>query len=539
MGLLNFLFKKKESTNTSLIKQNKDVVAKTIDDLFMHPDIEELIWIADGIRKNYVSDKKQNIYEFNGIKIIFSGFNQEEPSLIFTKLPLAEVQNIYNVERPPYYPTYSQLTPEQKTVYWKLLSNPYDSKIDIGFVFILYYGLERHLLNGDYEKAFRVILKLRDIHENKSFQQYSGSALILTCLFRQRADLAAEFMKSIDKEHELKISDNLFIFCKYSLEIPLTADDIIRLAKSFEFNNTNYIKHYTEMFKSTLLDNLKSRYKSDTLLIGKFINETEFKKVRKQNLAIFANVSIIDKSIEVPMIIENFKFKKAIYDLLESTHSQVKAKVSELRKNGELEKREIKDNKVIEILTFNEVREEELLSELNSQRNNFVKRHFALITLQDFYYKYRDVDTKYLEKCIEYCFEDINSLEQLQKEYYQEELNRVKRLSGIYSEKEIDKQISEIRKFNGSIPAFKRLAIIFEKQKDYQKSIDICDMAINYYRNLDMATSVSEFQKRKEKFESKKIEGSRDIILYANLGDSISDSLDGGVDKTNKQGGDL
>jgi len=91
--------------------------------------------------------------------------------LIYTKLPLAQIDNIEDVERPPYYPNYSQLTPQQKGVYWKLLSNPYDSKFDIGFVFILYYGLERHLLNGNYEKAFRLILKLRDIHTNKSFGQ--------------------------------------------------------------------------------------------------------------------------------------------------------------------------------------------------------------------------------------------------------------------------------------------------------------------------------------------------------------------------------
>ncbi|MDD7794123.1 TerB N-terminal domain-containing protein [Clostridium sp. 'White wine YQ'] len=503
MGLLNFLFRKKESNNTSLILQNRDVVAKTTDDLFIHPDIENLIWIADGIRKNYISNKKQEIYEFNGIKITFLGFNQDEPSLIHTKLPLAELQNIYNVERPPYYPTYSQLTPEQKTVYWKLLSNPYDSNIDIGFVFILYYGLERHLLNGDYEKAFRVILKLRDVHENKSFQQYSGSALILTCLLRQRADLALEFMQSIDKEHELKISDNLFVFCKYSLDIPLTADDIMMLAKSFEFNNNNYIKGYTEIFKATLLDNLKIKYNSDTLLISKFINETEFKKLRKQNLTIFANVSISNRTIEVPIVIENFKFKKALYDLLESTHNQVKAKISELRKNGELEHKETKNNKAIEVLTFDEVREKDILSELNEVRNNFVKRHFVLIDLQDFYYKYRDVDTKYLKKCIECCFQDINSLELLQKKYYQEELNRVKSLSSIYSKKEMDKRISEIGKFNGSIPAFKRLAIIFEKQKDYEKAIEICDIAINYYKNLDMTTSVAEFQKRKDKLVTK------------------------------------
>jgi len=196
MGLLDLIFGKKKdnSKTTSLAVRNRDIEKNVTDSLFVHQDLKDLLWIADGIRKNYTSDKKQEVYEVGGIKLIFSSINRDEPSLIYTKLPLAQIDNIADVERPPYYPNYSQLSPQQKGVYWKLLSNPYDSKIDIGFVFILYYGLERHLLNGNYEKAFRLMLKLRDIHTNKSFQQYLGNALILTCLCRQRADLAFEFM---------------------------------------------------------------------------------------------------------------------------------------------------------------------------------------------------------------------------------------------------------------------------------------------------------------------------------------------------------
>ena len=96
--------------------------------------------------------------------------SNEEPSLIYTKQPVVVPNDVSIVERPPFFPTYSGLTPEQKGVYIKLLQNPYDNSVDIGFVFILYYGLERHLLVGDYERAYKVILKLRDVHSNASFQ---------------------------------------------------------------------------------------------------------------------------------------------------------------------------------------------------------------------------------------------------------------------------------------------------------------------------------------------------------------------------------
>jgi len=277
----------------------------------------------------------------------------------------------------------------------------------------------------------------------------------------------------------------------------------MRLAKSFEFSNTNYIKNFPEIFQEMLQENIKSRYSSDSILISNFITQTENKKARKQSVTIFANMSIMDKSIEVPMLIENYKLKKAMNDLLETTHDQVKTKIAGLRKSGELESREKKSREVIEILIFDEKTERELLLKLDKIKNDTLNRHFALIGLQDFYYKYRGVDNLYLEKCIEWCYTDINTLSLMQKSYYNNEIKRRKELKYIYSKNEIDKQISEITKFNGMIPAFKRLAIIFEKQKYYQKAIEICDTAINYYKGLQMDSSVIEFEVRRDKLISK------------------------------------
>ena len=115
MGLFDLFFKKKSNQETSIIPQPVSVAKKTIvDNLYVHEDIKDLIWVADGIRKNYNSEKEEEVYEYNGIKITFSSIRKEEPSLISTNLPLEEVDNIYNIERPPYYPTYSELTSQQK-----------------------------------------------------------------------------------------------------------------------------------------------------------------------------------------------------------------------------------------------------------------------------------------------------------------------------------------------------------------------------------------------------------------------------------------
>jgi hypothetical protein len=226
--------------------KSKDIVpvaekSLTIKSLAIHEDLRNLVWVGDGKFKNY--SQKQNSessYDLDGFRISISFMNQEEPSLIYTQQPVTQPREIAGIERPPYFPTYSGLTPEQKWVYLKLLSNPYDTSIDIGFVFILYYGLERHLLSGNFEEAFEVILKLRDVHTNKSFQSYSANALVLTCMLHERGDLISKFIESLDKEHEFTFSDNLFLICYYSFDLPLLPKDIMRMAKTFEFSNMNY-----------------------------------------------------------------------------------------------------------------------------------------------------------------------------------------------------------------------------------------------------------------------------------------------------------
>jgi len=508
MGFLSKLFSNEPNNKpndkpNAIAVQNHGMTKRSVDGLFIHPDIADLLWVADGPRKNYVQDKKQEVYEYGGIRITFSGMQSDEPSLIHTKLPLAQVNDISKIERPPYYPTYEQLTPEQRSVYWLLLANPYNPNIDIGFVFILYYGLERHLLAGNYEKAFRVILRLRDVHKNGSFQCYSANALILTSLCRQRADLTFEFVQSLDKEYELHFSDNLFILCKYGLNIPLTTKDIMRLAKSFEFANANYIKNYPDIFEEILLVNIRTKYNTDSLLVSKFITATENRKIRKQSVPIFANISIIDKNTDLPLLIENFKLKKAVYDLLEDTHEQTKTKIALLRKSGELSPVEKKSSMDTVLVVFDAKTEKELLGELAKNKNDIIHKHFALIGLQNFYYKYRDLDAKYLEKTINLCYEDLNMLDQLQNAYYAEQVKSIKQFANMYSKQETEKMLSEVTIFRGEIPAFKRLAIIYEKQKEYKKASNICASAMQYYSHFKMLTSAADFADRKEKLLKK------------------------------------
>jgi hypothetical protein len=75
-----------------------------------------------------------------------ASWHEGEPSLIDLRLPVSRTSPSTS---PPlgYWPSYARLTPEARRCYLEWLAmgrrNP---SIDIGYVFIFFYGLERRLL---------------------------------------------------------------------------------------------------------------------------------------------------------------------------------------------------------------------------------------------------------------------------------------------------------------------------------------------------------------------------------------------------------
>ncbi|MDA3799860.1 MAG: TerB N-terminal domain-containing protein [Kiritimatiellae bacterium] len=504
MGVFNSRKKKEKkkekspiATTALVTNRNTSLSAKG---LTIHEDLKELIWIGDGKLKNYTQSKgDQNSFEIDGYRITISFHNQEEPSLIYTNQKISKPKDFNSVERPPYYPTYSQLTPEQKWVYLTLLLNPYNDEIDIGFVFILYYGLERHLLSGDFEKAISVVLKLRDVHTNKSFQSYSANAVVLSCMLHKRGELVLDFINSLDKEHELIFSDNLFLICYYSFEIPLLPRDIMRMSSTFEFDNRNYIKKYPDLFLKSLTESIRTKLGLETIDLKKYLTASEIRKVKQQEVSIFANMSISDTSIPIPRLSESFKLKREMYNFLEEAHNDVKKKLAEMRKAGKTIPSKKSPAKPKKEIVFDENQEKDLLNEVSKNQKNPVKRHFSYIQLQDFYYKYRSVDDKYLNKCINFCKLDLDSLSEMNEAYIFKEIKFAKQFASYSETKILNKEIEEIKEngFVGNIPAFKRLVIIYDKLREFENAIEICNKAIEY------GQSTEDFAKRKEKLMQK------------------------------------
>lgn len=296
-------------------------------------EIKNLLWFSNGPLKNF-NNPVQNIksFEYNGFAIKVTSAGPEEPSVIDRCAIVHKPQNIYDVPRPPYFPSYNKLSPEQKWLYWNFLSTPYSGEHDIGYVFIFYYGLERHLFEGKFEDAFNVVLKLRDVYANPSFQSYSAYALLLSCILKQNADYARIFLESIDKEHELNFSPHLYFFCKAAFNIPVSADDILLHHRAFSFTNNRYIKNNTKLFRDTLNQKIKERFGDYTFKISDTMTDKDWGALEGVNVPIFANVSLRgDNYVAIPNFILTSWGDKVLL-LLQDTHETVKKFLADQRK---------------------------------------------------------------------------------------------------------------------------------------------------------------------------------------------------------------
>lgn len=487
-------------------------------DFSVHPDLIDLIWIGDGKYKNFQSHPNASkVYYCNGFSINMSSFGLDEPSLLYLELPIRKPSHPDIIERPPYYPFYSKLTPEQKWLYWRFLNDPYNPNNDIGYVFIFYYGLERHLLCGNFDKAFDIILKLRNIYGNKSFQKYSSSALILSAMLHKRADCAEKFIKSLNQEFEYQISSRLYLLCKFGLSIAITPSDIMRFHKDFHFTNNHYIKSNPDLFLKNLKNNITiATGNTEYIYASHYFTASDTCNIPAVRERIFANVSIMDKELIIPDVTHISKFTGTIYRILNKTHEDTKNELAISRKKAKKAQpapQSTVTNTSKEILytkwgayimpepyainfrkgprtDLKSISSNDSVENFSTAQNDASAIFESCESASNTEYwsdeKYRQVVTRY--------YDEMNQIENSWSILY-----NLKDYSSSRAEKfaldcqnniETLKLMVKIGKKYGdsippSIPAYKRLAMLYEKQELYEKAIAICIEALSINAYLD------------------------------------------------------
>ena len=293
---------------------------------YIPSDIFNLLWFADGPYKNYSAESSESSFKIDNIIFNISFTGSIEPSAIFYNGTIVFPSDTTNIPKLNYFPSYSNLAPDERWFYLNWLTDV-DTEIDTGYVFIFYYGLERHLFFGKFEDAYKMILRLRKTHRNNSFLYYSSGALITSCLFHNRTDLFADFLNN---ENDIEYSA-IYTMAKYGVGLNLSIDDLINLGRDVGFTNRRYIKNELGLFKQQLEKLLNQKYGKDELPLKDYpiINWP------KKQALLLANYSLDQKqrSLEVPSLTGYKNFRQDIYNLLNEAHENVKDILKENRKS--------------------------------------------------------------------------------------------------------------------------------------------------------------------------------------------------------------
>lgn len=256
----------------------------------INPKILPLLYFTDGQLKNIDSEVG-------------------EPSAISINFPVAEGQ----FQKLNYYPSYSELTPEQRDGFLSWPSTDLSNIPDIGFAFLLLYCLERHILHDEYlEESLKIISKLQSQINNGSFDYYSSTSIGYIFFIHKRLDL----LKYVDLN---KCDIKLQILLSHRL----SADQLIALASKVDFRNQHYIKEYPELFKKALVEDLKRNFGSECF-------EYELSNIQKlkKEPYMFSNYSLRKGNnrpdLLMPDPLSDRKLCHDIYAELQKAHDQVK-----------------------------------------------------------------------------------------------------------------------------------------------------------------------------------------------------------------------
>ncbi len=233
-------------------------------------------------------------------------------------MPVQRPFNPSSVERPPYYPSYAGLSPDQRWIYLEWLKD-ISKEVDIGYVFIYYYGLERHLLIGDFDTAVQEILLLRNIHNNRSFEFYSYNALMFSSAFRNQLEITQQIMENESKNG----IDNVDLLFKYRFEKDISAKDFMSLGKKIKGVNQRYIKALPDRFVIALSNIFYDMFgTSEYPLYSRY----QINQLPTKNTITFANISFPAtlRSPELPDFLSHTPFLVECSDIFSKAHDLVK-----------------------------------------------------------------------------------------------------------------------------------------------------------------------------------------------------------------------
>jgi len=289
-------------------------------------EIKELLWFTADLPKqsNHTGLNAIELSFFNGAKYIDHIHN--DPSTIYFVLPLQIPTDISLVNKLPYMPSYFHMNPEQRYVYLTWLQD-ISQDIDVGYKFVFYYGLERKLIIGDFDKAFDMILRLRKNTDNNSFQAYSSNALFYSVMKKGDGD----YLDRLRFFFEDGMWTDKQIMLKLFIQEPIEPHELPKILKAHSVNK-RYLDEKIYVDQMSLL--LSEKYGHSFLSPQDILDEENDKNYAENEVTVFANYSLpsdvrIIKKIVLPVLDKPISM---FIELHNECHERTKKKLAEIRK---------------------------------------------------------------------------------------------------------------------------------------------------------------------------------------------------------------
>jgi hypothetical protein len=251
----------------------------------------------------------------------------DDPSTIYTKLSVREADPDDVIAGLSYFPSYSGMLAEQRWVYLTWLMNT-SNPIDVGYVFTYYYGLERHLVYGDFDGAFDEIKILRRHQKNASFQTYSASALVHACLLRKRPDK----LKDLYLEGDFDYFGNSNLLLLYQQKIDLSVEVMLRLANILSGVNKRYLKSDINIYRDVLIETLEQSFGAASY---PFCSRFAIDDIAGISYPTFANISLPSsiRTPNLPNFLHHRPFQEELGLFFRQVHEVVKLKKKQSKSN--------------------------------------------------------------------------------------------------------------------------------------------------------------------------------------------------------------
>ncbi|WP_425619075.1 TerB N-terminal domain-containing protein [Anatilimnocola sp. NA78] len=207
-------------------------------------------------------------------------FHVLDASLIDGSLPVAP-PGTNPIDRLPYWPSYSDATPQQRARYLDWLgTNRCDPRIELGYVFIYFYGLERRVIvdQAEHIPIIDELLRLRKIYcSSRSFDRYSAALLWLTIALAGRISSVSEQVLDAAISSTSRWDDGLLAQCLayfqerglplppgLALQVakvdPRTPSSIVVRRQESRFKEL-FLKKYTDRFNAGMVLKASKRIK--------------------------------------------------------------------------------------------------------------------------------------------------------------------------------------------------------------------------------------------------------------------------------------